>query len=119
VDFELNEQQQLFRNTVHEWVDHEVPKSWARELEKDEHNFPHALWGKFAEAEFHGIGLSEEYGGQGGDGDDSGDHQVVQKLVDGEHESNPHVRLGRNHGLGPVGPRIHDHFRGWCRLPHR
>ena len=67
VDFELNEQQQLFRKTVGEWVDREAPKEWARELEKDEHNFPHALWDKFTEAGFHGIGLPEEYGGQGGD----------------------------------------------------
>jgi acyl-CoA dehydrogenase len=44
-----------------------MPKEWARELEKDEHNFPHALWDKFTEAGFHGIGLPEEYGGQGGD----------------------------------------------------
>ena len=61
MDFELNGQQQLFRKTVHEWVDHEVPKSCSRELEKYEHNFP--------------------------------------RLV------------------GQV--RIHDHFRGLCRLRHR
>jgi acyl-CoA dehydrogenase len=67
VDFELSEQQLLFQKTVHDWVEREVPKSWARELEKDEHNFPHALWDKFTDAGFHGIGLSEEYGGQGGD----------------------------------------------------
>ena len=67
MDFELNEQQQLFRKTVKDWVDREAPKEWARELEKDEHHFPHALWDKFTEAGFHGIGLPEEYGGQGGD----------------------------------------------------
>src|SRR5882757_3196460 len=67
MDFDLNEQQQLFQKTVREWVDREVPKSWARELEKDEHAFPHALWDKFTKAGFHGIGLPEEYGGQGGD----------------------------------------------------
>ncbi|MCP3974850.1 MAG: acyl-CoA dehydrogenase, partial [bacterium] len=40
MDFTLTEEQELFRSTVHEWVDREAPKSWARELEKDEHSFP-------------------------------------------------------------------------------
>ena len=44
---------------VREWVDREAPKDWARELERDEHNFPHALWDKFTEAGFHGIGIAE------------------------------------------------------------
>jgi acyl-CoA dehydrogenase len=67
LDFDLTEDQQLFRQTVREWVDKEVPKSWARELEKHEHDYPFALWDKFTAAGFHGIGISEEYGGQGGD----------------------------------------------------
>src|ERR1700730_16535011 len=56
-----------FRDTVHKWVEAEVPKSWARELERDEHQYPFALWDKFTEAGFHGIGIDEQYGGQGGD----------------------------------------------------
>jgi acyl-CoA dehydrogenase len=67
VDFELTETQQLFQKTVHEWVDREVPKSWARELEIKEHEFPFELFDKFTAAGFHGIGIPEEYGGQGGD----------------------------------------------------
>ncbi|GLZ50187.1 acyl-CoA dehydrogenase [Actinomycetospora sp. NBRC 106375] len=67
MDFELTEQQELFRKTVRDWVDREAPKEWARELEADEHAFPHVLWDKFSAAGFHGIGLPEEYGGQGGD----------------------------------------------------
>lgn len=67
MDFDLTETQELFRKTVHDWVDREAPKSWARELEREEHAFPHALWDRFTEAGFHGIGLPEEYGGQGGD----------------------------------------------------
>ena len=67
MDFELTETQQLFQKTVHEWVDREVPKSWARELEMKEHEFPFELFDKFTEAGFHGIGIPEEYGGQGGD----------------------------------------------------
>lgn len=67
MNFELSDEHQAFRDMVHKWVDKEVPKSWARELEKDEHNYPFALWEKFTEAGFHGIGIDERYGGQGGD----------------------------------------------------
>jgi acyl-CoA dehydrogenase len=67
MDFELSEEQLAFRQTVRKWVDKETPKSWARELESDEHNYPFALWDKFTEAGFHGVGIAEEFGGQGGD----------------------------------------------------
>lgn len=67
MDFDLPEEAVLFRDGVRRWVDTEVPKSWARDLEKDEHNYPFELWDKFTEAGFHGIGIEEKYGGQGGD----------------------------------------------------
>ena len=67
MDFGLPEEYRAFRDTVRRWVDAEVPKRWARELERDEHNYPFGLWDKFTEAGFHGIGIAEEYGGQGGD----------------------------------------------------
>ncbi len=67
MDFELSEENRAFRDMVRRWVDAEVPKSWARELERNEHEYPFALWDKFTAAGFHGIGIPEEYGGQGGD----------------------------------------------------
>jgi acyl-CoA dehydrogenase len=67
VDFNLPEEYRAFQDTVHRWVDQEVPKAWSRELERDEHNYPFELWNKFTEASFHGVGIAEEYGGQGGD----------------------------------------------------
>ncbi|MDI1297285.1 MAG: acyl-CoA/acyl-ACP dehydrogenase [bacterium] len=67
MDFELSEEHRTFQDMVRRWVDKEVPKEWARALEKDEHNYPFALWDKFTEAGFHGIGISEEHDGQGGD----------------------------------------------------
>ena len=67
MDFELSPEEQAFRESVTRWVAAEAPKSWAREMERDEHNYPFALWDKFTEAGFHGIGIPEEYGGQGGD----------------------------------------------------
>ena len=67
MDFDLPEEHQAFRDMVHRWVEAELPKEWARKLEADERHYPFALWDKFTEAGFHGIGISEEYGGQGGD----------------------------------------------------
>jgi alkylation response protein AidB-like acyl-CoA dehydrogenase len=64
---EFSDEQLAFRDSIHKWVDAEAPKSWARTLEKDEHNYPFALWDKFSAAGFHGIGIDEQYGGQGGD----------------------------------------------------
>ena len=67
MDFRLSDEQEMFRKSVRDFVNRELPKSWARELEKDEHTFPHELFGKLAGAGFHAIGIAEEYGGQGGD----------------------------------------------------
>jgi alkylation response protein AidB-like acyl-CoA dehydrogenase len=67
MDFRLTEEQELFRKTIHDWVEKEIPKEWANELEQREHEFPHELWDKFTEMGLHAIGIDEEYGGQGGD----------------------------------------------------
>ena len=67
MDFELPEEHRSFRDTIRRWVDNEVPKEWARKLEADEDNYPFELWDKFTEAGLHGVGIDEEYGGQGGD----------------------------------------------------
>lgn len=67
MDFELNEEQRAFRDVIRRWVNAEAPKDWMRELEKDEENYPLALWDKIAEQGFFGIGIPEEYGGLGGD----------------------------------------------------
>jgi alkylation response protein AidB-like acyl-CoA dehydrogenase len=67
MDFDLSPDVDLFRSTVHEWVDRECPKAWARELERREHEYPFELWDKLTSAGYHGVGVPEEYGGQGGD----------------------------------------------------
>jgi alkylation response protein AidB-like acyl-CoA dehydrogenase len=67
MDFSLNEEQELFRKTVHDWVERECPKNVARDLEENEFEYPFELWDKMSEAGFHAIGLPEEYDGQGGD----------------------------------------------------
>ena len=67
MDFALTAEQQSFRDMVRRWVDAEAPKDWMRKLEADETHYPYALWDKLADAGFFGIGIPEEWGGQGGD----------------------------------------------------
>lgn len=67
MDFTLPEEHRAFRDSIRRWVDKECPKHWARSLEAAENAYPHALWDKFTAAGFHGIGIDEKYGGQGGD----------------------------------------------------
>ena len=67
MDFSFSDEHLAFQESVRKWVDREAPKAWARRLERDEENYPFELWQKFSDAGFHGIGLKEEYGGQGGD----------------------------------------------------
>lgn len=62
----LGEEDEMFRDMVRKWVDAECPKDWCRALERQEHQFPHELWAKLAAFGAHGIGIPEEYGGQGG-----------------------------------------------------
>ena len=63
---DLSEEDQLFVDVTRKWVDKECPKDWCRQLEQQEHAFPHELWDKLVEFGAHGIGVPEEYGGQGG-----------------------------------------------------
>lgn len=67
MDFSLTEEQVAFREMARRWVDAEAPKDWMRRLEADEENYPFALWDKLAEGGFFGIGIEEDWGGQGGD----------------------------------------------------
>ncbi len=67
MDFSFSDEHLAFQESVRKWVDREAPKAWARRLERDEENYPFELWQKFSDAGFHGIGINEEYGGQGGD----------------------------------------------------
>lgn len=67
LNLELPEEHRAFREMVNRFVNERMPKDWARELERDEHNYPFELWDRFTEAGFHGLGIPEEYGGIGGD----------------------------------------------------
>jgi acyl-CoA dehydrogenase len=62
----INEEDQLFLEMTRKWINKEIPKDWCRTLESMEHQFPHEFWDKLVEFGAHGIGIPEEYGGQGG-----------------------------------------------------
>ena len=66
MSFELDEENQLFRETTRKWIDKEFPKDWCREIETHEHQFPTEFWDKLVAYGAHGIGIPEEYGGLGG-----------------------------------------------------
>jgi acyl-CoA dehydrogenase len=65
LSFDFSEEQVLFRQSLRELVAREFPKAWCRELEAQD-EFPWDLWRKFGELGLTGVGLPEEYGGQGG-----------------------------------------------------
>jgi alkylation response protein AidB-like acyl-CoA dehydrogenase len=67
MDFALSDEMKMFGDSVRDWVDNEAPKDYARELERHEDAYPFELWDKMTAAGFHGIGIDERYGGQGGD----------------------------------------------------
>ncbi len=67
MDFDLADEHADFRVMVRQWVDRLYPKERAREIEGQEGVFPEQLWRDMADAGFHGIGIEEEFGGQGGD----------------------------------------------------
>jgi alkylation response protein AidB-like acyl-CoA dehydrogenase len=67
MEFELSEEHRAFRDMVERFVAAEMPKDWARELERKEDEYPFELWDKLTKGGFHALGIPEEYGGAGGD----------------------------------------------------
>jgi alkylation response protein AidB-like acyl-CoA dehydrogenase len=65
LSFRFTDDQQLFRSSLHEFVERRLPKDYCREVEARE-EFPRDLWERLTEPDLHGVGIPEEYGGQGG-----------------------------------------------------
>ncbi|HEY4279632.1 MAG TPA: acyl-CoA dehydrogenase family protein [Conexibacter sp.] len=65
LSFAFTDEQQLFRQTLREFVDKRMSKAFCREVEARE-AFPRDLWERIDEAGLFGIGIPEELGGQGG-----------------------------------------------------
>ena len=65
MDFSLTEEQTMLKDTIRRFMETEVPREVAVEIdEKDE--FPRELLQKLCDLGFMGINVPEEYGGQGG-----------------------------------------------------
>jgi len=65
MDFSFTEEQNMLRDTIRRFIETEVPREIAKEIdEKDE--FPHGLLKKLCDLGFMGLNVAEEYGGQGG-----------------------------------------------------
>jgi alkylation response protein AidB-like acyl-CoA dehydrogenase len=67
LNFALDREQERFSATLREWVDAEIPRAYARALERQEGEYPFELFDKIAHAGYHGLSVPVEYGGQGGD----------------------------------------------------
>jgi acyl-CoA dehydrogenase len=64
--FDLTDEQQMLRDMVRDFVERECPKNTARDLEAGG-EYPRALAERIAAVGLNGVGVPEEYGGQGGD----------------------------------------------------
>jgi alkylation response protein AidB-like acyl-CoA dehydrogenase len=65
LNFEFTDDQRLFQRSLRELADAEFGKEYCREVEARD-SFPWDLWQKLAESGLAGVGIPEEYGGQGG-----------------------------------------------------
>jgi alkylation response protein AidB-like acyl-CoA dehydrogenase len=65
MDYALNEQQEMLRNTARDFLAKECPKTLVREMEKDEKGYSPGLWKKMADLGWMGLVFPEEYGGNG------------------------------------------------------
>lgn len=67
MSLQLSEEHAAYKEMVERFVANEMPKDWARELERKEEEYPFELWDKLTQGGFHALGIPEEYGGAGGD----------------------------------------------------
>jgi alkylation response protein AidB-like acyl-CoA dehydrogenase len=65
MDLELNDEQELLRDTVRGLCQRHAPLDVVRSLEDDPIGFPDKLWAALAESGILGLHLPEEYGGSG------------------------------------------------------
>lgn len=66
MDFDLNEEQQMLKESVKKLIDNEFPKAYARECD-EQRRFPRELWDRMAAMGWLGLPIPKEYGGSGGD----------------------------------------------------
>lgn len=65
LSFAFSDEQEMFRRSMRELTDAKFSKEFCREVEARE-EFPWDLWERIGDAGLTGIGIPEEFGGQGG-----------------------------------------------------
>lgn len=65
MDFGLNEEQKMLKQTARDFVTAECPSSLVKEMAEDDRGYSPELWRKMAELGWMGLAFPEEYGGTG------------------------------------------------------
>ncbi len=65
MDFKLNEEQGMLKETAHRFIAEQCSKEYVRAMEEDEKGYSKELWGKIAELGWLAVMLPEEHGGIG------------------------------------------------------
>ena len=63
MDYDINEDQKLIKDSAHNFLASECNSMFVREMEKSDQGFTPELWQKMAELGWMGVMLPEEYGG--------------------------------------------------------
>ena len=66
MDFYLTQEQNILKDTAHNFLAKECPKNLVRKLEESETGLSRELWQKMAELGWQGLVIPEEFGGSGG-----------------------------------------------------
>ena len=66
MDLELNEAQQMLKNSAREFLAQECPHTLVRAMEEDERGYPPELWQQMVDLGWTSLAFPEEYGGAGG-----------------------------------------------------
>jgi alkylation response protein AidB-like acyl-CoA dehydrogenase len=65
MDVLLNDEEELLKHSVREFLERECPPAFVREMEADDLGYPPALWATAARLGWLGLALPEQYGGDG------------------------------------------------------
>lgn len=66
MDFGLSDEQRMLKTSARDFFEKECPKSFVKEMMKDEQGFARSLWEKMAGLGWLGLAFDEKYGGGGG-----------------------------------------------------
>ncbi len=62
----LSEEQEMLRKMARDFLEDRCPKTYVREMERDERGYSPELWREIAELGWLGLAVPEKYGGSGG-----------------------------------------------------